>query len=306
MLAGPRLQAILTATINPGLNATPPPQSPIRNVQDPLGDFHQFSAPTLPHLLALLLHPTSSFPPPKTGLIVVDAISTLFGSAFLRLSEGSQGNKDGKTLPKSKNDPLHWATSRKWAVVGDFISKVGRLAVVKDVTILLISQTKTKVRMGAGAVLLPSVSSSIWDVSVANQIVLFRDDHLPREQPDAGEGNILDSRKIRFAGVLRSGGVAHTEGALGKVVPFVIEEVVPPPISFALTLTKAYQQKGARDIEMPMHFTDASPPQVIPTTLKRKRDEIPNSQSEDDGYGWDTDDEAPTEDDTVDAFEERG
>jgi hypothetical protein len=51
---------------------------------------------------------------------------------------------------------------------------------------------------------------------------------------------------------------------------------------------------------------DVSPPQVMPGTLKRKRDEIPNSQSEDDEYGWDTDDEAPVEDDTVDAFEERG
>jgi hypothetical protein len=141
-------------------------------------------------------------------------------------------------LPKSKNDPSQWAMSRKWAVIGDFISKVGRLAVVKDLTILLISQTKTKVQMGTGAILLPSVSSSIWDVSVANQIVLFRDDHLPQGQPDSGEGDAFDSRKIRFAGVLRSRGVVHTEGALGKVVPFVIEEVIPLPISLSLTLTK--------------------------------------------------------------------
>jgi len=50
---------------------------------------------------------------------------------------------------------------------------------------------------------------------------------------------------------------------------------------------------------------DVGPPKAMPNTLKRKRDEIPNSQSEDE-YGWDTDDEPPVEDDTVDAFEERG
>ncbi|KAI9779258.1 MAG: hypothetical protein M1839_007510 [Geoglossum umbratile] len=237
--------------------------------------------------VALLLHPTPSFPPPKTSLIVVDAVSTLFGSTFPLLSDGSQGIKTGKPTSKSKNDPSQWAASRKWAVIGDFISKIGRLAVVKDVSILLISQTKTKVQMGSGAALLPSVSSSVWDASVANQIVLFRDDPLPR-QTDAGEMKTPDSTKVRFAGVLRSRGVVHSEGALGKVVPFVIEEI------------------GARGVEIPIRFLGATPPPAMPGILKRKRDEIPNSQSEDDEYGWDTDDEIPTEDHTTDAFEERG
>jgi hypothetical protein len=42
----------------------------------------------------------------------------------------------------------------------------------------------------------------------------------------------------------------------------------------------------------------------VPGALKRKRDEIGNSQSEDDEYGWDSNDEIPAEDDPTDIFGE--
>ncbi|KAH0551320.1 hypothetical protein GP486_007436 [Trichoglossum hirsutum] len=281
--AGPRLQELLTAIIKPDLKASQPPPSQDRSLQDLLGNFHHFNAPTLPHLLALLLHPAQSFPPAKTGLIVVDAISTSFSSAFPRhAEEGDRECKDGRTLPKGKNHHPQWVSSRKWAVIGDFISRIGRLAVVKDVAILLISQIKTKVQMGAGAVLLPSVSSSVWDANVANQVVLFRDDPPPRNQGgDDGEEKIPRPGEIRFAGVLKSRGVVHGEGALGKVVSFVIEE------------------KGIREVEFAMPSPNANPLPVVPGALKRKRDEIADSQSEDDDdeYGWDSNDEIPAEDD---------
>jgi hypothetical protein len=227
VLPGPRLREILTATIGPSLKASQTSRSPNGSLQDLLNNFHHFNAPTLSHLLALLLHPAPSFPPTKTSLIVVDAISTVFGSAFPRLAEeGGRGSKGSKTLPKRENDHSQWVSSRKWAVIGDFTSKVGRLAVVKDVAVLLISQTKTKVQLGAGAVLLPSLSSSLWDVNVANQIVLFRDDPPIQTRNSREEEKTHSPGKVRFAGVMKSRGVLHNEGALGRVVPFVIEEVI--------------------------------------------------------------------------------
>ncbi|KAI9865227.1 MAG: hypothetical protein M1813_002547 [Trichoglossum hirsutum] len=299
--AGPRLKELLTAIIEPDLKVSQSSPSPNHSLQDLLGNFHHFNAPTLPHLLALLLHPSQSFPPAKTSLIVIDAISTSFSSTFPRLAEeGARECKDGKTLLKGgkKNQHSQWASSRKWAVIGDFISRIGRLAVVKDIAILLISQIKTKVQMGAGAVLLPSISSSVWDANVANQIVLFRDDPPSRSHGGDDDGEEKKKKKeeeeeevpspgeIRFAGVLKSRGVVHSEGALGKVVPFVIEE------------------KGVRGVEFAKPASDVNPLLVVPGALKRKRDEIGNSQSEDDEYGWDSNDEIPAEDDPTDIFGE--
>ncbi|KAH0536144.1 hypothetical protein FGG08_006966 [Glutinoglossum americanum] len=285
-LPGPRLQEILTAAINPSLKASQPSQLLDQSLQDLLDNFHHFNAPTLSHILALLLHPAPSFPPMKTGLIVVDAISTLFGSEFPRLTgEGGRGCKDNETLLKRKNDHSQWLSSRKWAVIGDFISKIGRLAAVRDVAILLISQTKMKVQTGAGAVLLSSISSSVWDVNIANQIFLFRDNP-PQTRDGEGEEKALNSGKLRFAGVLRSRGVVSSDGVLGRVVPFVIEE------------------KGIRGVEIAMPSPDVNQLPAMPVILKRKHDEITNSGSEDDEYGWDSDDEIPAEDDPTDVFGE--
>jgi hypothetical protein len=41
-----------------------------------------FVTPTLPHFIALLCHPSPSFPSQNTNLIIIDSLSTLIASAY--------------------------------------------------------------------------------------------------------------------------------------------------------------------------------------------------------------------------------
>jgi len=198
-----------------------PPSSPptARSIDDLLDNFGHFLAPTLPHLLALLLHPSLNFPAEKTSLIVVDSISTLFATAFPRAIDAV----DGRQATGKKNDITQWAASRRWSVMGDFVSKLGKLAVTRNIAVLLTSQTTTKVRAETGALLHPAVSGTAWDGGIASRIVLFRD-WPPQQEGSQEEANRV--RGVRYAGVLKAGGIAHGDsGGVGKVVAFTITSV---------------------------------------------------------------------------------
>lgn len=181
-----------------------------------LDAFHHFSTPTLPHLLALLTHPSNSFPPHDTRLLVVDSVSTLFASAFPKTTEN--GNKQQPSVKKS--EAVQWAAGRRWAVMGDFISKIGKLAATRNMAILLIGQTTTRIRAETGAVLCPAISGTAWDGGISNRIVLFRD-WLSRSTPAPSQKEAeLD---VRFAGVVKAKGVSHD--GTGPLAMFRIEQV---------------------------------------------------------------------------------
>ncbi len=194
-----------------------PNPSPAKTLDSLLENFHHYHTPTLPHLLALLTHPSPSFPPPKTSLIVIDAISTLIALAFPKALEAFDASKNPGA---KKNDAVQWAASRRWAFMGDFINKIGKLATTKNIAILLVSQTTTKIRAETGAVLHPAVASTAWDAGISTRIVLFRDWAFgPAEKSNKGE--FIPG--VRFAGVVKASGISY-EG-LGKVTSFTIEEV---------------------------------------------------------------------------------
>jgi hypothetical protein len=198
-------------------NTDSPYQSPGKPRESLLENFHHYHTPTLPHLLALLTHPSPSFPPPKTSLIIIDAISTLFSLAFPKALE----TLDAKKSPGAKkNDAIQWAASRRWAVMGDFINKIGKLAATRNIAILLVSQTTTKISAETGAVLHPAMASTAWDAGISTRVVLFRDwVFQTAEGPSKGE--FIPG--VRFTGVVKAGGISY-EG-LGKVTSFTIEEV---------------------------------------------------------------------------------
>lgn len=182
-----------------------------------LDHFHQFASPTLPHLLALLTHRSSSFPPVGTTLLVLDSVSTLFALAFPKTAE----NADPQQTPVKKSDAVQWASSRRWAVMSDFISKIGRLAATRNIAVLLTSQTTTRIRSETGAVLYPAISSTAWDSGIGTRIALFRDwiaqtGHTPSSRDDPIAGAIC-------AGITKAKGVLY-EG-VGKVVTFKIQKV---------------------------------------------------------------------------------
>ena len=180
--------------------------------------FFHYTAPTLPHLLALFLHPTQSFPPPNTALIVIDSTSSLFDLAFHRTST--------YVASSTKSNQEKWAASRRSAIMGDLISKIGRMASLYDIAILLTCQTTTRLRsgIGLGALLLPAMSGVEWDNGIATQLVLFRD-WPPNDVVKLG---VEKERweKLRYAGVIKINGVLTTEeGRIDTVIPFSVEKV---------------------------------------------------------------------------------
>ncbi|MCJ1414968.1 hypothetical protein MMC32_001298 [Xylographa parallela] len=259
-IVGSRLEDVISNS-TPRTEHDALPLSPsARSPSEPLTRLHYFFTPTLPHLLALLAHPSPSFPPDQTSLIVVDAVSPLFATAFPRAVEGLDGNSaSGK-----KNDALQWAASRRFSVMSDFLARLGKLAAMKNIAVLLISQTTTKVKTEFGTVLRPALSTRAWDAGIHNRIVLFRDWEAVQDQQSRGSR----PKAIRFAGVTKIANVAY-EG-LGKVVSFTIE------------------QSGLRELAIPRSVNPSIVLPIVPgPRLKRKREEVADSQSEEEDVGSD-------------------
>jgi Rad51 len=181
-----------------------------------LDNVSYFNVPTLAHLLALFLHPTSEFPPPRTSLIVIDNASALFATAFPRSVDR---RAPGSTFAESaRNAAQQRAANRKWAVVGDLAVAMAKMATLHHVAVLVVNQVATSLKGVRKAVLKPSLSGNGWDAGVGNRVLLYRD------FAPGGEGVELtnqERRGMRFAEVVKVGGKSWT----GDVVLFIIEDV---------------------------------------------------------------------------------
>ena len=228
-IVGSRLKDILYGTFNTEEHG----KSNTVSVEEYLERFHHFITPSLPYLLALLTHQTSEFPPEETTLIVVDSISTLFALAFPRTAE----NASIQQTSVKQGDAAHWASGRRWAVMGDLISKISRLAATKNIAVLLTSQMTTRIRSETGAVLQPAISGTAWDTGVRARILIFRDWMFRASEDTSSQGEYIPG--VRCAGLLKAKGMSY-EG-VGKVVTFVIENV-----SFTYHLTGSF----LKDIEL--------------------------------------------------------
>lgn len=224
-MVGSRFKDILSNMHMSEEEATSNPAS----IDSYLENFHHFATPTLPHLLALLIHPSSPFPPAETTLIVVDSISTLIALAFPKTAGENSANQQNPAAKKS--DAAHWASGRRWAVMGDLISKFGRLAATKNIAVLLTNQTTTRIRAETGAVLHPTLSGSAWDTGISTRVVIFRDWMFQASEAASSQGEYVPG--VRFAGVLKAKGILY-EG-VGKVATFMIEKVSPLLLNAAQT-----------------------------------------------------------------------
>ncbi|KAL8818498.1 MAG: hypothetical protein Q9223_002878 [Gallowayella weberi] len=187
---------------------------------DLLNSFHHFFAPTLPHLMALLIHPTGIFPPEDATLLVVDSVSTPFNHAFAL----SNKQVDDKTSGK-KNDVAQWAAGRRWGVMGDLISALRKLAATRNMAIVLTGQTTTKTKLENAAQLQPVMSGTTWDCGINTRILLYRDwlEEID-EKPLHERGEIRSD--LRFAAAIKINGVSLD--GLKKIVPFTIDIVRSP------------------------------------------------------------------------------
>ncbi|KAI4175892.1 MAG: hypothetical protein LQ348_006095 [Seirophora lacunosa] len=235
--------------------------------------FHHFTAPTLPHLLALLIYPTPSFPPKGTSLLVVDSVSVPFNHAFAQ----SNGHE-------RKTDVAQWASGRRWAVMGDLISAIGKLAATRNITALLINQTTTKLKLESAAWLQPAMTGAAWDAGIQCRILLFRDWQMRIDDESSQEQG-------GYAAVVKVGD-GPVKG-FGEIVPFAIEQVRKGPMCIGPTDGIQFGLRETNDVVAPV------PPAVVmheptaprQTALKRKRNEIADSASEgemisDDDFGW--------------------
>lgn len=136
--------------------------------------FHHLMAPTLAHLLALFLHPpqsiskssSSTFPPPKSALLVIDSISTVFDDVY-RQDRGrgkqqqqyhqvpqhsyasSSCNRSANSLNiTNKQTSAH--SQPRHLVLSDLINRLSSFAALNNVAVIYTSQTATRlVRYGS-------------------------------------------------------------------------------------------------------------------------------------------------------------
>lgn len=213
-----RLQEILAGTSD-GEDRTKLASPGAPPVQDEISNkMHHFVTPTLSHLFALLAGSTDVFPPQDTSLMVIDTISAIFALAFPKSIE--HGNK--QQTPQKKSDAAQWASSRRWAVMSDLISKLNKIAVTRNIAILLLSQTVTRVRSDTGALLYPAISGAAWDGGISNRIALYRG--WSSQTTDASQQK--NTMSLRFAGVCKAKGAVHV--GVGKVAGFDIDKVMFP------------------------------------------------------------------------------
>lgn len=216
-LVGSRFRDFLSRSPSHASEKGPTPSPKPIILDDVISNFHHFVTPTLSHLMVLLTHSSGYFPPQKTGLMVIDCISSLFAAAFPKVNEAFDHKQISE---RRKTDGAQWAASRRWVMLGDVISSLSKLAAMQNMAILLTSQAITKITAETGAILHPPLSSSAWESGLSTRIALFRDWAF---KPSEGPYNREYISGVRFAGVQKAAGVSYA-GA-GKLVPFIIQQV---------------------------------------------------------------------------------
>ncbi|KAF1982717.1 P-loop containing nucleoside triphosphate hydrolase protein [Aulographum hederae CBS 113979] len=191
---------------------SPTPEECEMNVRE---NFKYQRAHSLALILAMFMHSSSEFPPQETSLIIIDSLSTVFDTSY-------QKNNEIKSNAR-KDDALRWASGRRFAVMSDLISNLGKMATTRNIAVVLTCQTVTRMRSGSNAVLLPALSSVEWDNGISTQLVLFRD-----WPPAEKKGSVAEKERwnaVRFVGAIKVGGqtLADNEG-VGTVVPFTVEK----------------------------------------------------------------------------------
>lgn len=233
------------------------------NNADCLSSFRHYTAPTLSHVITLLLHSPPGFLSDETGLIVIDSLSASIDSEYPRGSDDARG---------AKNDTSRWTAGRRQATIADIGSRLAKLAAVHDVAFLIVSNTVTHIRAGSEASLRPALVGEGWESSVNNRIYLYRD-WLPVSTTH-DQRKVVEAARIALRLEKAGGAVAHdhptTSFAAFRIIDTGLEEV---------------------NIDT-MSAMSASPERLLPHG-SRKRDRTDSDESQE--YGWDEDDELAAE-----------
>ncbi|CAI7643029.1 unnamed protein product [Penicillium glandicola] len=270
----------------------PLPSPRLEEMSVNLDDFIYFRAHTLAHLMALLARPPKGFPPPETNLIVVDSASNLFPAYFPSAQELKDQLAEGKITDKAH---LQWLLNRKWNIASELATHLARLA-ARNIAVLAINQTHTKIKGQSHAVLQPLLSGSAWEASVQTRIAVYRD--LPDErfvEVEKRAGKLLPEQagELLIAFRIESDGLheMETKESLPSepLTPLLksppdfeyYDPPTPTPSPISSVLSSAPPSPELESLK-PSQSKLASPEQPVQTpNKKRKVEEVADSQDED-------------------------
>ena len=182
--------------------------------ESPLDRLIYLQPQTLAHLLTLVLHPTSSFPPPATSLLIIDDLSNYITSHVPRSSRPHQASTPSNIIADKQASR---ASSRRFNILSSLSSGLTRLASSRHIAVVLLSNVTVSIKNGERALLRSALSGQMWDPAIDTRIVLYRD--FPPEQLN-DRLNAQERKGWRVADVLRAGG----KDVLRPGVGFVIED----------------------------------------------------------------------------------
>ena len=213
-LPRPRLKIMLQEA----LHSTDRPDT---SVDELIQNLIYFRAQSLPHLLALLMHPPKSFPPEDTSLLVVDSISGPFPSYFPNPTELRARLSQSNITDRSQ---IQWLMNRRWNVTSDLANQLMKLATTRRLAVLAVNQTHTKIKGQPRETLCPVLAGGSWENSISTRIVLYRD------FATAFEDGV---EKIRFAEVMKRSGRILALRLEENIIPFMTESVSFPACLFS-------------------------------------------------------------------------
>ena len=232
-MPGSRLSQALTSFTPLMPQSAPQPGS----LWDLLENLTHFSIPTLSHLLTLLSNPTQNHTTAKTTLIIIESLSTLITNAFPR----SVDTRAAPRKPGGEHRPNHHPprttlviepisaanpSTRKFPILQYLINALQKLAATRTIAVVITAQCITKMRPGAGAVLVPAINTNAWEQGLGSRVALSRDWGW-----DDKEGNPIHG--VRLAQVIKAEGLVVPEDR-SRLVAFTVVVVCALFISISM------------------------------------------------------------------------
>ncbi|KAF9870350.1 hypothetical protein CkaCkLH20_12197 [Colletotrichum karsti] len=219
-------------------------------------NFTHYTCPSLPHLVALLCRPSATTVPANTALVVIDSLSALVNHAFPKAPDGRKAALQGKGPGPS---------AKRLQALQYIVSALQKLAATRNCAVVVLSQCATKMQSERSPTLIPSINAGVWEQGVSTRLVLFRDWVWRDGSPSS----------VCFAGVQKLDGKAGSD-SMQSAAAFRVEAT------------------GLIGV----HYDTSQPSVLLSTTPRAKRKlaeaglEVPDSDEDDEEYGWAQDDDA--------------
>ena len=200
-------------------SAASSPQQPDPHIDLLLEHLTYLEVNTLPRLLTIFAHPTAEFPSPRTTLIVVDDVSNIVSGSLIQNSKPSRNGQEPP--PAVKERLIRNAASRRFRIIETLASAMAKLAALRNLALVVLTNATTNLRNGQRASLRPALASQAWDSAIHARIMLYYDFSPPsQESSPESVWSIHGLTRMRYAEVQRLSG----KDVFLPAVPFLIED----------------------------------------------------------------------------------